>query len=120
METLFRTSRPEVFCKIVALKKFAKFTGKQLCGRLFFNKNAMLATLSRKRLSHRCFPVRFAKIFNNSFPYRLSPVAASDFNFIPTYCTHSNCHINPNVFMHFKYLLALGTGPLSQILLFCP
>ena len=33
---------PEVFCKIGALRNFAKFTGKQLCQRLFFNKVADL------------------------------------------------------------------------------
>ena len=40
---------------------FAKFTGKHLCQSLFFNKVAGLkpATLLKKRLCHRCFPVDF-------------------------------------------------------------
>ena len=46
-----------------ALKIFAKLTGKHLCQSLFFNKVAGLrpATLLKKRLWHRCFPVNFAK-----------------------------------------------------------
>ena len=33
-----RSSRPEVFCKKVVLRNFAKFKGKHLCQSLFFNK----------------------------------------------------------------------------------
>ena len=58
-----RSSRPEVFCKKGALRNFAKLTGKHLCQSLFFNKVAGLrpATLLKKRLWHRWFPVNFAK-----------------------------------------------------------
>ena len=35
---VIRSSRPEVFCKKGALRNIAKFTGKQLCQSLFFNK----------------------------------------------------------------------------------
>ena len=46
-----RSSRPEAFCKIGVLRNFAKFTGKQLCQSLFFNKVAGLwsTTLLKKR-----------------------------------------------------------------------
>ena len=37
-----RSSRPEVFCKKGSIRNFAKFTGKHLCQRLFFNKVACL------------------------------------------------------------------------------
>ena len=37
---LFRSSRPEVFCKKGVLKNFAKFTEKLLCKGLYFNKVA--------------------------------------------------------------------------------
>ena len=49
--------------KIGVLKNFAKFTGKHLCQILFLNKVAGLrpATLLKKRLWYRCFPVNFAK-----------------------------------------------------------
>ena len=41
---MFRSSRPEVFCKKGILKEFAKSTGKHLCQSLFLNKVAGLRT----------------------------------------------------------------------------
>ena len=61
---LCRQKQPlEVFCKKSVLRNFAKFTGKHLCQSLFFNKFASLrsATLLKKRIWHRCFPVNFGK-----------------------------------------------------------
>ena len=54
---------PEVFCKKGVLKNFTKFIGKHLCQSLFFNKVAGVrpATLLKKRLWRRCFPVNFVK-----------------------------------------------------------
>ena len=44
------------------LRNFGKFTGKHLCECLFFNKVAgQPATLLKKRLRHKRFPVNFAK-----------------------------------------------------------
>ena len=50
-------------------RNFAKFTGKHLCQSLFFDKVAILrpATLLKKRLWHRCFPVNFAKFLRTPF-----------------------------------------------------
>ena len=64
----FRNSCPEVFCKNVVLKNFTKFTRKQLCQSLFFNKVADLrrATLSKKKLWHRCFAMNFVKFLRTS------------------------------------------------------
>ena len=61
--TLYRSSHPEVFCKKGVLKNFAKFTGKNTCSRVFFNKIGGLrpVTLLKKRLWHKCFLVNFAK-----------------------------------------------------------
>ena len=66
---IFRSSRPEVFCKKGIQRNFTKFTGKHLCQRLFFNKVAGLrpATLLKKSLWHRCFPVNFAKFLRTPF-----------------------------------------------------
>ena len=66
---LKRSSCPEVFCRKDVLRNFAKFTGKNLCQNLFFNKVASLspATLLKKRLWHRCFPVNFAKLLKRLF-----------------------------------------------------
>ena len=57
------SSRPEVFCKKGVLRNIAKFTGKHLYQSLFFNKvtGMRIATLLKKRIWHRCFPVNFAK-----------------------------------------------------------
>ena len=51
------------------LRNFAKFTGKHLCQSFFFNKVAGLrhATLLKKRLWHRCFPVNFVKFLRRPF-----------------------------------------------------
>ena len=38
MPDMNRSSRPEVFCEKGVLRNFAKFTGKQLCQSLFFNR----------------------------------------------------------------------------------
>ena len=60
-----------MFCKRGVLRKFAKFTGKHLCQRLFFNKVAVQglrpASLLKKSLWHRCFPVDFAKLLRTTF-----------------------------------------------------
>ena len=60
---IFRSSRPDVFCKKGVLKNLTKLTGKHRCQSVFFNKVTGLrpATLSKKRLWHRCFPVNFVK-----------------------------------------------------------
>ena len=60
---------PEVFYKKGVLRKLSKFTGKHLCQSLFFNKAAGLrpATLLKKRLWHRCFPVNFEKFLRTPF-----------------------------------------------------
>ena len=48
-----------MFCKIDALRNFAKFTEKHLCQRLFFNKVTGLraATLLKMSFWHKCFLV---------------------------------------------------------------
>ena len=63
---LFRSSRPEVFCKGVLIN-FAKFAGKHLSQSLFFNKVIRLrpANLAKKRHWHMCFPV--CDIFRTHF-----------------------------------------------------
>ena len=59
----YRSSRLEVFCRKGVLRNFAKFMGKHLCQSLFFNKVPGLrpATLLKKRIRYRCFPVNFPK-----------------------------------------------------------
>ena len=62
-----------MFCKKDVLRNFAKFAGKHLCQRLFFNKVVGLgaATLLKKSLWHRCFRVNFAKFLRAPFSTEL-------------------------------------------------
>ena len=66
----------ELFCKKAVLKNFANFTGKHLCESLFVNKVVGLrpATLLKKRLWHRRFPVNFAKFLQKPFLQKTSGV----------------------------------------------
>ena len=63
----YRSSSPEVFCKRGVLRNFAKFIGKHLHQSLFFNIGLRPATILKKRLWHRCFPVNFAKFLRTPF-----------------------------------------------------
>ena len=65
----FRSSHPEMFCKKGVLRNFVKFTGKHLCQGLFFDKVTGLApaTLLKKTIWHRCFPVKFTKFLTTPF-----------------------------------------------------
>ena len=64
-----RSSNQRSSLRIGVLRNFAKFTGKPLCQSLFLNKVAGVrpATLLKKRLRQRCFPVNFAKLIRTSF-----------------------------------------------------
>ena len=65
-----RSSRPEMFCKNGVLWNFAKFTGNHLCQSFSFMNVSSLrppATLLKKRLWHRCFPVNFVKYLRTPF-----------------------------------------------------
>ena len=71
----YRSSRPELFCKKVSLKNFAKFTGKPICQILFFY-CLRPATFLKKTLVQK-FSSKFCKILKNTFFYRTPLVAAS-------------------------------------------
>ena len=64
-----RSSHQRCSIRKGVLRNFAKFTGKQLYQSLFFNKISGLrpATLCKKRLWHRCFPVNFRKFLKTPF-----------------------------------------------------
>ena len=66
MEIRNNKQPPEVLYEKSAIRNFAKFTGKHPYQSLFFNKVAGLrpATLVKKRLRRRCFPVNFAKFIS--------------------------------------------------------
>ena len=63
-----QSNRSQMFFKIGVLKSFANFTGKHLCW-ISFNKVVGLKAWNciKKRLQHRCFPVKFAKFLRTRF-----------------------------------------------------
>ena len=66
-----RSSHQRCSIKKDVLRNFPKFTGKHLCQVLLFNKVAGLrpATLLKKRLWRRCFPVNILKFLRTLFIY---------------------------------------------------
>ena len=68
---VFRRRSSDWRCSIRkgVLRNFVKFIGKHLRQSLSFNKVAGLrpATLLKKRLWHKCFPVNFAKFLRTPF-----------------------------------------------------
>ena len=72
---------PEMFFKKSVLRNFAKLTAKKpVPESLYLIKlQAWPATLLKKRLWHRCFPVNFAKISKNTFFTEHLWLTASDF-----------------------------------------
>ena len=66
--TFFRSSYQRCFVKKGVLRKFAKFTGKHLCQKVFFNKVAGLPeSLFRQRVSDTGVLREFCKISGNAF-----------------------------------------------------
>ena len=65
----YRSSHQRCSVRKGILRNFAKFTGKHLYRSLFFNRVAGLrpATLLRKKIWHKCFPVNFAKFSRTAF-----------------------------------------------------
>ena len=71
---MFRSSRTEEFCKKGVLWNFAKFTGKNTCAKVFFNK---VAGPRPETLAH-VFSCEFCEISKNTLFYKAPPVAASE------------------------------------------
>ena len=71
---------PEAVVRRCSVKISLYSQEKNLCQSLFFNKVAGLtsAALLKKRLWHRCFPVKFAKFSRTLFVYRTPLVVASE------------------------------------------
>ena len=64
-----RSSHQRCSARKGALRNFSKFTVKHLCQVLFYNKVAgpKPATLLKKTLWHRCFPMNFSKFPRTPF-----------------------------------------------------
>ena len=67
--TPYRSRHQRYSTKKDVFKNFAKSTGKHLCQSLFFNEVAGLrsATVLKKRLWHRCFPVNLRNFLEHLF-----------------------------------------------------
>ena len=65
----FRSSRSQMFFKKDLLKNSSNFPRKILCWSFFLTKAMGLrpVILLEKRLQHRCFPVKFAKLLRTPF-----------------------------------------------------
>ena len=62
------------------------------------------ATLSKKRIKHRCFPVNIEKILRQIF-YKPSPVAASAYASKQNYSRTSTSEINKQDVCYFTFLV---------------
>ena len=71
---------PEVFCKKVVLRNFAKFTGNQLCQNLFFNRPEACNFIEKETLA-QVFSCEFCEFFQNTFSWGTPLVAASESRF---------------------------------------
>ena len=100
------------------LKNFANFTGKHLCQSLFFNKEL------KKRLWHRCFPVKFAKILRTPFLQRYLLKQGTTWNHLkPAETTQklpktTRNHLKPVILYYF--LLKISYSQDEFVLIPCP
>ena len=79
--------RSQMFYKTDALKSLAIFTGKHLCWRFF------LINFIKKRLQHRCFPVKIAKCLSTAFYIE---------HFVPIHYTFQNFYVMIEFFGFFR------------------
>ena len=79
-----RSSHRRCFVRKGVFRNFAIFKGKHLYRSLFFNKVAgpRPATLLKKRLWHRCFPMNFAKFLRTPFLWSTSGVCFCKYSII--------------------------------------
>ena len=78
---IYRSSRPEEFCKKIVVRNLTEFTGKHLCQSLFFNKVAGQAcNFIKKETIAQVFSCELCQISNMTFSHRTPLVAASGFS----------------------------------------
>ena len=92
---LHRSNHQRCSLKKEFFKNFTKFKGKHLCWSLFFNIDSGLrpATLLKKRLQQRCFPVNFVKFSRTPFFTEHFPTTSS-------FCNLSHSFILQRSFIH--------------------
>ena len=110
LAAVFRSSRPEMFCKKGVHRNFAKFKGTHLCQSLLFNKvfGPRPSTLCKKETQAQVFSCEFCVILRTPFS-KNPPVAASPSCFMVFNILKNNqCHLHYesfyNIFiLHLKY-----------------
>ena len=75
---VFQEQLPGVFCEKGVLTNFAKFTGKNLCQGLFFNKAAGTCNFIKKEALALVFSCEFCEISKNTLFYRTPLVVAPE------------------------------------------
>ena len=71
----FQSSSSQMFHKIVVLKNFIKYTRKDICRSLFFNK---IAGLKRRETPGQVLSCKFCKNFKNTYFMKYLRVATSE------------------------------------------
>ena len=96
-----RSSHRRCSIKRGILRNFAKFIGKHPCPSLFFNKVGGLrpATLWKKRLGHRRFPMNFAKFLRTPFLLNTSGRLLLDQKFNKGICHKRKQWANKSMFV---------------------
>ena len=66
---MFRSSRSQILLKIGVLKRFCKFQRETPVMEYLLNKFVGLNACNfiNKRFHHKCFPLKFAKLFKNTY-----------------------------------------------------
>ena len=110
----YRSSHRSCSIKKGVLKDLAKFTGKELCQNLFFNK---VKTLLRKRPWHRYFSCKFCAIFRTTFfTEDLRKTASISFS---TSCSVANLSIEKSS-LRFGFKFSVSFQPCVQYVLGLP
>ena len=105
---MFRSSHWRCPVTKGVLRNFSKFTGKQLCQILSFNKVAGLLFYKVGGLGHRCFPVNFWEIYKNAFCYRIPP--AWNFNKKETLAQLFSCEFYKILRTKLWWWVVVGRG----------
>ena len=79
--SIYRSSRPEVFCKKSVLRNITKFTGKHRFSDIFKGYRNAFNFIKKESLP-QVFSCKFCEISKNAFFHRTHLVAASVFNSI--------------------------------------
>ena len=70
------------------LLKISQNSQQNTCARVIFKKSHRAGNFITRKIQHRCFPVNFAKIFQNSYFEKHLRTAASQYKFVSLSATY--------------------------------